>query len=233
MCGRRCAWSGDSLWHGPGQGSRQSSEKSPPGRQDLNGIAVVEQCDRTLRQGLIILDRIDSQGYRANVGIIVSDDAGMVLLGGRIGQAGWQFPQGGIRRRESPQEAMFRELQEEIGLNPADVEVLGTTRGWLRYRLPQRYVRRDSQPLCIGQKQRWFLLRLRAAKERLRADTTSTPEFDRWRWVGYWEPIGEVIHFKRRVYARALAELAPLLLPPPPPPPQWPREWRLQDRTSR
>jgi putative (di)nucleoside polyphosphate hydrolase len=164
-------------------------------------------------------DRIDSEGYRANVGIIVSDDEGLVLLGGRIGQAGWQFPQGGIRRRESPEQAMFRELEEEIGLAAGDVRVLGSTRGWLRYRLPERYVRRDSQPVCIGQKQRWFLLQLLASKERLRPDTTSTPEFDRWRWVTWWEPVDEVIHFKRRVYRRALEQLAPLLGRGTPPPP--------------
>lgn len=166
-------------------------------------------------------DRIDSEGYRANVGIIVCDDEGLVLLGGRIGQAGWQFPQGGIREDESPEEAMYRELGEEIGLGPGDVRVLGATRGWLRYRLPERYVRRDSRPVCIGQKQRWFLLRLVSPKDRLRADTTATPEFDRWRWVGFWEPADEVIHFKRRVYRKALEQLAPLVASPPASVPPW------------
>ncbi len=174
------------------------------------------------------MDRIDSQGYRANVGIVVTDAAGLVLLGGRIGQAGWQFPQGGIRVGESPQQAMFRELQEEVGLVPQDVEILGVTRGWLRYQLPERYIRRDALPLCLGQKQRWFLLRLRTGKDGLRSDTTATPEFDRWRWVDYWQPVGEVIHFKRRVYVRALAELACFLRPGPPQPPVWPSEWRLE-----
>jgi putative (di)nucleoside polyphosphate hydrolase len=169
-------------------------------------------------RGCVTLDRIDSQGYRANVGIILSDESGLVLLGGRIGQSGWQFPQGGIRVSESPEQAMYRELGEEIGLGAGDVEVMGVTRGWLRYRLPERYVRREALPLCIGQKQRWFLLRLHAPKERLRPDMTATPEFDRWRWVGYWQPVEEVIHFKRRVYRRALQQLAPLLTAPPPPP---------------
>lgn len=164
-------------------------------------------------------DRIDSEGFRANVGIIVSDDEGLVLLGGRVGQAGWQFPQGGIRERESPEQAMYRELGEEIGLGSDDVRILGVTRGWLRYRLPERYVRRDAGPVCIGQKQRWFLLRLVAPKDRLRPDTTATPEFDRWRWVTWWEPVDEVIHFKRRVYRRALEQLAPLLGRGTPPPP--------------
>jgi putative (di)nucleoside polyphosphate hydrolase len=190
------------------------------------GSGVFWNNDRVIR--VAALDRIDAQGYRANVGIIVSDGDGAVLLGGRIGQAGWQFPQGGIRLGESPEEAMFRELQEEIGLTRDDVEMLGTTRQWLRYRLPGRYIRRDTTPICIGQKQRWFLLRLRGARQALRLDTTATPEFDRWRWVDYWQPVAEVIFFKRRVYLRALHELAPLLFPSgAPSPPEWPAEWRL------
>ncbi len=197
-------------------------------------VCLVAACDDGfrlwLRYGTIrplshpdapTVDRIDSQGYRANVGIVVSDEGGLVLLGGRVGQQGWQFPQGGIGPRESAEEAMFRELREEIGLDPADVRVLAATRGWLRYRLPERYVRRDSQPLCIGQKQRWFLLQLTAPKSRLRGDTTNQPEFDRWRWVDYWEPVREVIHFKRRVYRKALQQLAPSLPAPPPPVPEW------------
>lgn len=177
------------------------------------------------------LDRIDSQGFRANVGIILSDESGLVLLGGRVGQPGWQFPQGGIRWRESPVQAMYRELGEETGLGARDVEVMGTTRGWLHYRLPERYIRRDTQPLCIGQKQRWFLLRLRSDKARLRADASSRPEFDRWRWVSWWQPVEEVIHFKRRVYLSALMELAPLLSPVQvPPPPAWPAVRDLADR---
>jgi putative (di)nucleoside polyphosphate hydrolase len=180
------------------------------------------------QRGYWYLDRIDAQGYRANVGIVLSNGGGSVLLGGRIGQAGWQFPQGGIRVGESPEQAMFRELEEEIGLTCQDVEIIGSTRRWLRYRLPARYVRRDSMPLCIGQKQRWFLLRLRSAPQPLRLDTTAVPEFDRWRWVDYWQPVAEVIFFKRRVYQQALNELAPLLFPDGVPPcPDWPTEWRL------
>ena len=170
------------------------------------------------------MDCIDHQGFRANVGIIVADDEGLVLLGGRAGQAGWQFPQGGMRVGETVEQAMYRELEEEIGLGRHDVEILGTTRDWLRYRLPARFVRRDAIPLCIGQKQRWFLLRLVAPKESLRTDTTAQPEFDRWRWVEYWRPVEEVIEFKRAVYIRALDELAPLIAPAQPRP-SWPAQW--------
>lgn len=159
------------------------------------------------------MDQIDSEGFRANVGIIVCDVRGLVLVGGRVGQDAWQFPQGGILREESPEQAMYRELREEIGLYPDDVAVLGCTADWLRYRLPEQYIRKKMRPLCVGQKQRWFLLRLLTAESRLRLDTTTTPEFDRWRWVNYWQPLQDVIYFKREVYRQALEQLAPIAFP--------------------
>jgi putative (di)nucleoside polyphosphate hydrolase len=167
-------------------------------------------------------DFIDSQGFRANVGIVLIRESGEVLLGGRSDGRGWQFPQGGVRQRESPEEALFRELHEEVGLTPDAVEVLASTRSWLRYRLPRQYVRRRSRPLCIGQKQRWFLLRLLGDEAQLRFDVTPDPEFDSHRWVDYWSPVREVIYFKRRVYARALDELGQQAFPEGPPPrPDW------------
>jgi putative (di)nucleoside polyphosphate hydrolase len=177
-----------------------------------------------------VTDWIDSAGFRANVGIILMRDGGDLFLGGRAGGRGWQFPQGGIRRDEALEQALFRELSEEIGLVEADVEVLGSTRSWLRYRLPPQYVRRNSQPICIGQKQRWFLLRMRASEDRFRFDSTSEPEFERWRWVPYWTPVQEVIYFKRRVYARALHELGTLAFPRglPPYPEGWPEQLDLR-----
>jgi putative (di)nucleoside polyphosphate hydrolase len=167
-------------------------------------------------------DLIDTQGFRANVGIVLIRDGGDVFLGGRSDGRGWQFPQGGVRRDESAEQALYRELREEVGLEPDDVEMLAVTRTWLRYRLPSRYVRRRSRPLCIGQKQRWFLLRMVGGEERLRFDLTSQPEFDSWRWVDYWSPVREVIYFKRTVYARALEELGQQAFPAGPPPrPEW------------
>lgn len=175
----------------------------------------------------LVMDHYDIHGFRSNVGIILTREDGCLLLGGRAGQNGWQFPQGGILVDESPLEAMYRELGEEIGLSSDDVEVLGQTEGWLRYRLPERYIRRNSKPLCVGQKQRWFLLRLISSEQKLCLDTTELPEFDRWRWVEYWYPVKEVIYFKRQVYVSALTELAPLLSVDkvPPRPHWWPGEW--------
>ena len=78
----------------------------------------------------------------------------------RIGQQSWQFPQGGIDAGESAEQAMYRELHEELGLHPEHVRVIGATQRWLRYRLPAQLVRRRTGRTCIGQKQRWFALEL-------------------------------------------------------------------------
>ncbi len=173
-------------------------------------------------------DWIDAEGFRANVGIILANTDDKLLLGGRVGAKGWQFPQGGMLKGEEPVDAMFRELHEEVGLEADDVEVLGVTSDWLRYRLPDKFIRRNSQPLCIGQKQRWFMLRLVSGDERLRFDRSDKPEFDRIRWVNFWRPVNEVIYFKRRVYARALHELGPVVYPEglPRRPRWWPKRWR-------
>ena len=156
---------------------------------------------------------IDPEGYRANVGIILSREDGRVLWARRIGQNAWQFPQGGIRKSETPEQALFRELAEEVGLNEEHVEVIGCTKGWLRYRLPKKLIRRDTMPLCIGQKQVWFLLRLLSDESNVCLTVTDKPEFDLWRWGDYWAPLREVVAFKRNVYRKALEELHPLLFP--------------------
>lgn len=175
-------------------------------------------------------DFIDADGFRANVGIVLIRDDRRVFLGGRPGGRGWQFPQGGVAHDEAPEQAVFRELKEEIGLEERDVQIIASTRSWLRYRLPRQYMRKQSTPMCIGQKQRWFLMRFAGDERAFRFDTTDQPEFDSWRWADYWSPVREVIFFKRAVYARALDELARNAFPNDLPPlPDW---WR-DDRNLR
>ncbi|MDA0821472.1 MAG: RNA pyrophosphohydrolase [Proteobacteria bacterium] len=154
---------------------------------------------------------IDSEGFRANVGIVLLNDHGRAFWGRRIGMSGWQFPQGGIKQNETPQVAMFRELGEEVGLSAEHVEVIGCTQGWLRYRLPKRYIRYNQKPLCIGQKQRWFVLNLVASEHHVDLNQAAEPEFDEWCWIDYWEPLRAVVSFKREVYEQALSELAPIV----------------------
>ena len=152
---------------------------------------------------------IDPDGYRPNVGIVLMHADGRLFWARRIARDGWQFPQGGMRTDETPLEAMYRELEEETGLAEGDVEVLGATAGWLRYRLPHRYLRRREKPVCLGQKQVWFLLRLTSTEDRVRLDACDHPEFDTWRWVDFWYPVENVVAFKREVYLRALRQLMP------------------------
>lgn len=151
---------------------------------------------------------IDSDGYRPNVGIIICNRHGQVLWARRFGQNSWQFPQGGINQHETPEQAMFRELNEEVGLAPQNVKILAETSGWLKYKLPKRIVRWDNIPVCIGQKQKWFLLELISDETAINLQKSSTPEFDNWRWVSYWYPIRQVIAFKREVYRKAMKEFA-------------------------
>ena len=151
---------------------------------------------------------IDSDGFRPNVGIILANQFNEVLWARRIGQSSWQFPQGGIKFNESPEEALFRELHEEVGLRARDVQVIASTKGWLRYRLPKKMVRYHSHPICVGQKQKWFLLRMLSDDSQVSMSQSQTPEFDGWEWVSYWYPLGQVVSFKREVYRRAMKDLS-------------------------
>lgn len=150
---------------------------------------------------------IDSKGYRPNVGIVICNRIGQVLWAKRIGQSAWQFPQGGIDQDEHIEAALFRELEEEVGLKEFDVNILHQTKEWLHYDLPQNYIRQHTDPVCIGQKQKWFLLSLESDESAVQLKGDVQPEFDDWQWVSYWYPINQVIEFKRDVYRRALREL--------------------------
>ncbi len=155
---------------------------------------------------------IDENGFRHGVGIILVNAKRQVFLAKRVGKLAWQFPQGGIQENETPEEAMFRELNEEVGLNIEDVKILSVTRRWLRYRLPKRLVRHHSTPVCIGQKQKWFLLQLVSSESNINLAATDNPEFDSWAWVSYWYPLTQVVAFKRRVYSLAMKEFARIVL---------------------
>ncbi len=152
---------------------------------------------------------IDQDGYRANVGIMLSNAKGELLWARRLGRDGWQFPQGGIQPNETPEQALFRELKEEIGLEVDEVEVINSTQGWLRYDLPKNLQRTGSKPVCIGQKQIWFLLRLTSSEELIKLDCSDKPEFDQWCWIQPQLAVEQVVAFKRNVYHSALSALLP------------------------
>jgi putative (di)nucleoside polyphosphate hydrolase len=154
---------------------------------------------------------LDKEGFRPNVGIILANDRNEVFWGKRIREHAWQFPQGGMKQGESPEQSMYRELEEETGLHEKHVEILGRTDGWLRYEVPERWVRREWRGHYRGQKQIWFLLRLVGRDSDIDLRASGHPEFDAWRWSDYWIPLDSVIEFKRDVYKQALDELGRLL----------------------
>lgn len=156
---------------------------------------------------------VDKAGYRLNVGIMLMNESKRLFWGRRTGHDAWQFPQGGVGSGESAERAMYRELREEIGLEPQDVKVVACTKRWLRYRLPKQYLRHGSTPLVIGQKQKWFLLKLKSPEQKIRLDLSDAPEFDSWRWIEHSAPPEQVIFFKRQVYAQALKEFERFLNP--------------------
>ena len=156
---------------------------------------------------------LDREGYRPNVGIVLLNSRNEVFWGKRVGQHSWQFPQGGIQHGESPEQAMYRELHEEVGLLPEHVQIIGRTRDWLRYDVPEEYLRRQNstrvhRAAYRGQKQIWFLLRLVGLDSDIQLRASEHPEFDAWRWVPFWVQLDAVIGFKREVYQLALSELA-------------------------
>ena len=146
--------------------------------------------------------------FRPNVCICLIRLRNQCLWSKRIHTHSWQCPQVGIDRGETPEQAMFRELGEEVGLQPEHVRVVARTRDWLRYEVPDRFIRRDARGHYKGQKQIWFLLQLLGQNWHLNLRATDHPEFDAWRWNDYWVPLDMVVEFKRGVYEMALTELA-------------------------
>ena len=153
---------------------------------------------------------IDRDGYRPNVAIVLVNSRNQVFWGKRIKEHAWQFPQGGIKPGESPEEAMYRELHEETGLETKHVRILGRTRDWLHYDVPM-LVKREWRGTYRGQKQIWFLLRLVGRDCDISLRASGRPEFDAWRWHDYWVPLESVIDFKRESYRLGLEQLAEYL----------------------
>ena len=154
---------------------------------------------------------IDSSGYRKNVGIILVNSRSELLICKRFKEQSWQFPQGGFKKNETAESAMYRELYEETGLKKNDVLIIGRTKEWLKYELPKKYQRKTNNQLCVGQKQIWFLLKLATDEAFINLNVSKKPEFDDWRWVSKQEPLDLVINFKKNVYEMAINELMPLL----------------------
>jgi putative (di)nucleoside polyphosphate hydrolase len=142
---------------------------------------------------------------------VLVNSRNQVFWGKRIKEHAWQFPQGGIKQGETPEQAMYRELNEETGLEAHHVRILGRTRDWLHYNVPNHWVKREWRGTYKGQKQIWFLLRLVGRDCDISLRASGHPEFDAWRWHDYWVPLEAVIDFKREAYRLALEQLAEYL----------------------
>ncbi len=111
----------------------------------------------------------------------------------------WQFPQGGIDEGETPQEALLRELMEEIGCN--SVEILAEFPEWITYDFPN--VNSHKMYPFKGQTQKYFLVRLKeGAKIDLQAH--HAPEFEEYDFVTHEELFKRVTYFKRKPYRRVI-----------------------------
>jgi putative (di)nucleoside polyphosphate hydrolase len=142
--------------------------------------------------------------YRPCVGILLLNQGGKVFVGKRIDQTveGWQMPQGGIDKGESPRQAALRELEEETGTGKA--EILGEMDEWLTYDLPPHLVGIAFKGKFRGQTQKWFALRF-TGKDGDIDLTAHDPEFSDWKWVTMEELPGLIVPFKRDIYAAVIA----------------------------
>ncbi len=150
---------------------------------------------------------LDHAGYRPNVGMILVNSQDQVFWGKRRGEASWQFPQGGMSTGEELEDALFRELYEELGLTRNLVSIIAHTKSWLYYDVPGKY-NKNSKSNYRGQKQIWFLLRFLGKDHEINLRSSAVQEFDAWCWTNYWDTKDLVVNFKQDVYTKALNELA-------------------------
>jgi len=102
---------------------------------------------------------------------------------------------------------MYREVYEEVGLSKNSFEILGRSSDWLRYDVPEKFVKTYWQGRYRGQKQIWFLLKFIGSDDLINLNLHDSPEFDDWKWENFWFPLKEVVDFKKDVYSTALNEL--------------------------
>jgi len=150
---------------------------------------------------------MNDSGYRLNVGLIVANKQGKVLLCKRKGVNSWQFPQGGIDYAENSLKAAKRELLEEVGIRSKSIKLIESLDDWLKYDVPRKKLRKKIINRNFkGQKQKWFLFMLKEDVE-ITFENDPDNEFDDFKWVSYWYPLNVIISFKEKVYREALNKL--------------------------
>ena len=153
----------------------------------------------------------DEKHYRKNVGITLINNKQQIFIAKRCKQDVWQLPQGGVDKNETILNAMFRELNEEIGLKKNHIEIISKMPQWLYYDIPETYRKQANKSKYIGQKQLWFLLKLVSSDKNIKLDTYKIIEFDKWQWVDYWYPLKKVVSFKKQVYKKMLETFLPIV----------------------
>ena len=151
--------------------------------------------------------KANKEGYRPNVAMVVINSMNKVLICRRKNTRTWQFPQGGIDNGEDIKKAMYRELSEEIGLSKDDVILVGESEGTITYDIPKTIRSKVLGGKFKGQEQKWFLLKLKKDNSEIKLDNETFPEFDKYEWVSFWQPLNRIVDFKREAYREALSEL--------------------------
>ena len=151
--------------------------------------------------------KANNEGYRPNVAMVVINSMNKVLICRRKNTRTWQFPQGGIDNGEDIKKAMYRELAEEVGLSKADVILVGESEGTITYEIPKTIRSKVLGGKFKGQEQKWFLLKLKKDNSEIKLDNEAFPEFDKYEWVSFWQPLNRIVDFKREAYREALSEL--------------------------
>ena len=151
--------------------------------------------------------KANNEGYRPNVAMVVINSTNKVLICRRKNTKTWQFPQGGIDNGEDIKKAMYRELSEEVGLSKDDVSLVGESEGTITYDIPKTIRSKVLGGKFKGQEQKWFLLKLNKDNCEIKLDNEAYPEFDKYEWVSFWQPLNRIVDFKREAYRKALSEL--------------------------
>lgn len=149
------------------------------------------------------------EAYRPAIGIALFNSEGKIFVAERVdSQGAWQLPQGGIDEGEEPEQALFREMREEIGTDKA--EIIASMDEWLYYDFPPHIVKKFDNK-HRGQRTKWFALRFKGTNEDFNLETYETPEFRSWQWIEINKILEYVVHFKRESYEKIVTEFSKYL----------------------
>ncbi|AZL16183.1 RNA pyrophosphohydrolase [Rickettsiales endosymbiont of Stachyamoeba lipophora] len=145
--------------------------------------------------------------YRPGVGAMVLNHENKVFVGKRIDNKSdaWQMPQGGIDENESPDMAVFRELEEETGLVNNNLKLISRSRLWFYYDIPDNLIPKLWEGRYRGQKQQWFLFKFYGKDSEININTEH-PEFNEWQWVKIEDLPELIVPFKKKLYTEIIDE---------------------------